>query len=901
MRSLNGFTIEKWNQYDLPESAKTSTCPLCSHTRKKKKDKCLQLYWDKGLGQCFHCGELLQLHTYKRENEPKKAYERPKAPETYKLSSKVLEFFKSRNISQRSLKAARVSEGKEWMPQFGTQVNTIHFNYFIGGELINVKYRGPQKSFKLAKNAELVLSGIDRWMQDNEVIITEGECFKPDAQVLTKKGWVRFDTYNGIDEIMTVNNNLVGEFQKPLAVIKKDYHDDMVVLSNSKKYYSCTTKEHNIVTVSKKGTVKKRKAIDVYNSKSLADNLPRSIFYSGKGINYCHDGIRLMVAISADFTIRKSGAIYRAFKKERKAKRIEGILTRLGIRHSINIDKRGYFSVFIHKQEATKKYAFKKLPKFLLEMTWMQRCVFIEELPLWDGNYVKGRNQIEYSCIDYENIELVQSLAHLHGYTSTIIRRTNDHGSWYKVSILFNKSYTSCQPSLKRNLVNYKGNVHCVKVKTGMILVRQNECISVSGNCDELSYIEAGFLNVSSVPNGAGSTNLQYIDNCYKYFENKDKVYLSIDNDEAGEKLQKELVRRLGAERCYLIDLGDYKDANEALMNEGVEYLQRAVFDAKQCPLENVNTYQDEMNQYYDYILNGYTPGYGIGLKQFDDIFTTYLGQYIVVTGIPTHGKSDFVDQMCLGYAMQYGWRTAFCSPENKPNFLHVDKLMRKIMGKRIESNHLGTPLFNQVEQFYNDHFYDIDYKKGYDLDKVLEKAAELVKRKGIRVLVLDPYNKVPLKGVSKNNTNIYTTEYLNRIDQFCQEYQCLIILVAHPNKMQIKGETKMPEPSFYDVKGGGEFYDMAYHGILVYRDFELNAVKIKVLKCKFANLGQNQAHTWLMWNPNNGRYSATEGSEETELYPIWDNSSYIQLEQPKQNTDEEAKQYEGFDQECGF
>ncbi len=594
MKQLNGFTIERFNQYDFPENAKTSTCPKCSHTRKKKKDKCLQLYWDKGLGQCFHCGELLQLHTYKRENEPKNAYERPKAPETYKLSTKVLEYFKSRKISQRSLKAARVSEGKEWMPQFGTQVNTIHFNYFIGGELINVKYRGPKKSFKLAKNAELVLSGIDRWMQDNEVLLCEGEI-------------------------------------------------------------------------------------------------------------------------------------------------------------------------------------------------------------------------------------------------------------------------------------------------------------------DELSYIEAGFLNVSSVPNGAGSTNLQYIDNCYKYFENKDKIYLSIDNDEAGEKLQKELIRRLGAERCYLIDLGDYKDANEALMNEGVEYLQRAVFDAKQCPLENVNTYQDEMNQYYDYILNGCTPGYGIGLKQFDDIFTTYLGQYIVVTGIPTHGKSDFVDQMCLGYAMQYGWRTAFCSPENKPNFLHVDKLMRKIIGKRIESNDLGTPLFNQVEQFYNDHFYDIDYKKGYDLDKVLKKAAELVKRKGIRVLVLDPYNKVPLKGVSKNNTNIYTTEYLNRIDQFCQEYQCLIILVAHPNKMQIKGETKMPEPSFYDVKGGGEFYDMAYHGILVYRDFELNAVKIKILKCKFANLGQNQAETWLMWNPNNGRYSATEGSEETELHPIWDNSSYIQLEQPKQNTDEEAKQYEGFDQECGF
>ena len=66
------------------------------------------------------------------------------------------------------------------------------------------------------------------------------------------------------------------------------------------------------------------------------------------------------------------------------------------------------------------------------------------------------------------------------------------------------------------------------------------------------------------------------------------------------------------------------------------------------------------------------------GLDNFDEIFSTYTGQFITVTGIPSSGKSDFVDQMVVGYNQKYGWKTAYASPENVPTFLHAHKLMRK-------------------------------------------------------------------------------------------------------------------------------------------------------------------------------------------------------------------------------
>ena len=45
-----------------------------------------------------------------------------------------------------------------------------------------------------------------------------------------------------------------------------------------------------------------------------------------------------------------------------------------------------------------------------------------------------------------------------------------------------------------------------------------------------------------------------------------------------------------------------------------------------------------------------------------------------------------------------------------------------------------------------------------------------------------------------------------------------------------------------YNIKGGGEWYDASYHGLLVHRDYEAKTVKVKVLKVKFQNLGENGA-----------------------------------------------------------
>ena len=132
---------------------------------------------------------------------------------------------------------------------------------------------------------------------------------------------------------------------------------------------------------------------------------------------------------------------------------------------------------------------------------------------------------------------------------------------------------------------------------------------------------------------------------------------------------------------------------------------------------------EDELK---DFVKNGFKPGFQVGLKNFDDIFSTYTGQFITVTGIPSSGKSDFVDQMCVGYNANYGWKTAFASPENAPTYLHAHKLMRKVWQDMPSPSDIDGQQWNKVADHVNDNFYFIDMER-YTLDHVLQKGACLL------------------------------------------------------------------------------------------------------------------------------------------------------------------------------
>ena len=146
-------------------------CPKCSPSRKKKTDPCLSVDLSKGVYNCHNCGWAGGLRKPKQEIE----YVRPKEYNHTGLSDAMIDWFKKRGITQRTLQEFKIGEGLEWMPQTNSERNCILFPYYIHNELVNIKYRDGAKNFKLSKGAELIFFNLQSLTEASSCIITEGE------------------------------------------------------------------------------------------------------------------------------------------------------------------------------------------------------------------------------------------------------------------------------------------------------------------------------------------------------------------------------------------------------------------------------------------------------------------------------------------------------------------------------------------------------------------------------------------------------------------------------------------------------------------------------------------------------------------------------------------------------
>ena len=615
---INGFEIEEFNIHGIKDGATTSTCPVCSHTRKKKTDKCMSVFWNTGLGQCNHCGERVQLHTYKKaEDNFIKVYSKPPVKVKTELSDVVVNWFKNeRGISIETLNKLKVTNGNRWMPKAKGNINVIEFNYYLFDELVNVKSRGKNKDFMFGKDCELLLYNLDSIIGKKSAIITEGE---PDA------------------------------------------------------------------------------------------------------LSYVESGRNAVVSVPNGFT----------------------------------------------------------LPR----------------------------------------------------------------------------------------------------------------------------------------PDGKSSINLSFLDAYYGILEPIEVFYIAVDNDEAGKHGQKELVRRLGAEKCMLVDFKDCKDANDYLLKYGKEELYKTIDDAKPVPLEGIITISDVNDELDNFWINGANRGYTVDMPQFDKSASFEFKQFTELVAAPGSGKSDLIDHFTATFAINHGHNIGICSTENQPEYLHYDKIFKKIHGLRPNSNNVKSDSVNDTKEFINKHFFHVKVDGRYYLEDVLSKFAELVTRKGVRWFVLDPFNKINLKNMSKNDINAYTAEYLQIIDAFVIKYDVHLFLVVHPVKLPLKeGSSKtFIMPTAYNIKGGGEHFDMLYNIIGMVRDYERECVQIRTLKWKFQHLGTAGIDTWYGWNINNGRYtepdSHYDGEGENPTF-TWDNGNWLKGEPnreefvlPMGTTAEAFKQEqdEEFEKDCPF
>jgi twinkle protein len=549
MVAIDLTTKKEYEVLAAKQGENAQVCPVCSAERRKKLDKCFSFNLLKGAGKCSHCGVVLVEKKDFIQKPTKIAFKRPLFKSSTNYSPDLIKFFSGRKISEKTLLDMKVGEGMEWMPQINAEVNTIQFNYFRNGELINIKYRGKNKSFKLEKGSELIFYNLDCSIHNNTIIIVEGEM-------------------------------------------------------------------------------------------------------------------------------------------------------------------------------------------------------------------------------------------------------------------------------------------------------------------DCLALYECGFKNVVSVPNGAGlgKINFDYLDNSIDSFSEDTQFILAVDNDQAGQNLQNELARRLGFENCTYVRFKDCKDANDCLIKYGIQGVTEAMNAAKEFPIEgvfNANDIEDEILNFYN---NGLPKGSGIGMAEFDMYLRFQEGYLTTITGIPGHGKSEFLDFILCKLNISHDWKTALYSPENHPLELHFSKFAEKITGKPFEGmNRMSPADLRRMIDYHAKNFFFINPKENFTLDNILDSVRSLVRKKGVKAFVIDAWNKLDHQYTTSETK--YISEQLDKIVMFCEKNKVHCFLVAHPTKISKNKDTGLYDiPNLYNISGSANFFNKTANGLTVYRNYETGQTEVYVQKVKFKHWGQTGC-LHLGWDSINGRY----------------------------------------------
>ena len=392
-----------------------------------------------------------------------------------------------------------------------------------------------------------------------------------------------------------------------------------------------------------------------------------------------------------------------------------------------------------------------------------------------------------------------------------------------------------------------------------------DEAIIVEGEMDKLSFYEAGFKNCVSVPNGASNLKLEYLKD---FPENFKKVYIAVDSDEPGIKLGEELSRRIGRDICCRVDFGELKDANDVICNNGD--LNRYIDKAKPYPLEgviDVSLFNQDIDSLYN---KGLQRGDLTGHKDFDTKFSFTTSQLTVITGVPTHGKSNWLEHICMRLSAQHGWNFGVFSPEHYPLQLHFSVLAEKFIGKSFRKDtiyeRMNKEELNWAKKFISSHYHWIRPDGDvFTIDEILKAAAGLVRRYGIKGLIIDPYNKIHASFGSQSETQ-YINEFLTKLTIFKQKYDIHIFLVAHPRKMNKKENGLYEVPTLYDIAGSANFYNQVDNGITVYRDFATSHSHVYVQKVKFRHIGEI-GESVFKYNIQNGRYNEITEDQDFSMY----------------------------------
>lgn len=347
----------------------------------------------------------------------------------------------------------------------------------------------------------------DKILKRKHALVVRPDCYDEETEILTPRGWVRFSELSDTDDVAQVDDRQNISFVKPESIIKQKYNGEMYHFTTDRGNIDLmVTPNHRMVRrnsiTGKIEVCEAEKAKWHYQWKHLVAG------YKPNGVIGISPFERLLIAFQADGSFESghdeqnqsqvdgTRVLRFNFSKKRKVERLKWICELGNFTYKISVEKsrpnNTQVYVYVDKQ-VYKTFDWVDLDK--VSYRWGQE--FVEELSYWDATR-RHEQRFKYDTTVEINAVKVQQICVLSGYKThysiTVDNRQPHYSDVHTLHIC--KKHEIDTQAVEINIVPYDGTVYCVKVPTGMLLVRRNKVVSVSGNSGDPKVIINRLLDI---------------------------------------------------------------------------------------------------------------------------------------------------------------------------------------------------------------------------------------------------------------------------------------------------------------------------------------------------------------------------------------------------------------------
>lgn len=355
----------------------------------------------------------------------------------------------------------------------------------------------------------------------------------------------------------------------------------------------------------------------------------------------------------------------------------------------------------------------------------------------------------------------------------------------------------------------FRVDANCEPVLFGWQAIPANarSVVIVEGELDAVAMHAMGFPALS-VPFGGGSGDKQakWIASEFDRLSPFDRIVLALDTDGPGQEATAEIVKRLGRERCFVVEL-PHKDPN-ACLQAGMTVADMAALlkSAKTLDpeaLRNAGDFAEAVQK--EFANAGVDYGIAMPWEKLAHRLVIRMGEVVVLAGINGHGKSEVAGQVTVN-AVKWGWRSCVASMEFRP-----PKWLKRMVRQAVGRSDPSQAFIGHTMRWLSESLWVFDATGTAKAEQILETFAYAAKRYGVNLFVIDNLAKC---GFDEDDYN-GQKKFVDQLTDFAKAFDVAVLLVAHMKKQADENS----DAGKMGVKGSGAITDMVDTTLSIWRN----------------------------------------------------------------------------------